>query len=381
MQHSKPSTKSKKAKLTGFVAVEFLIYATLTIVVATVFAKILSTVTGQQINKRNADYQREVATAAREYVKRNFATLLATPSTTAITVATLRSANLLPAGFSNTLPTGQTPCVLVARTSLTELQAMVTTEGASLGEGNLAQIAAQLDAEGGYVDPAITSSFRAKSTTDTFNIDLAPYRTTSCSGTAVAQGGLASRLFFADTTYPPPFLRTDPDPTSPSGSLMSTTLNMGGNPITNVSNLTATGNVTAPCFVPPSDPSKFVCPAANSVIKNLFITDRSTTLPIKDMIGNMLERLPVEIDMSTAPAGAQFVSFPTGAEACPTGATPRIYPSIVKTQMTIQGTTTTYHVDKSTVAGGWVVGIYDTASTAQTFGKVVARILCDITGL
>lgn len=363
----------------------------------------------QLTNTQVADYQRQVAKAAKTYILKNSATILATTSATTalpITVATLKAANLLTVGFGAVNSANQTPCVIVLQPTAGNLNAVLTTEGQPLPLRRLNDIAGQLAGEGGYVDPKSVIPF-AKSNAKTFNFDLTPYRSVSCSGTPVTQGGLSARLSFADIAIPPPFIYRDPVPGNPNASTMNNTLNMGGNPITNVSTIALSGNVTAPCFVSPTNPADLVCPSGNSnintltaqqittkrmtdlddptkfidpsgtsVLKDVFITDRTVGISVKSLLPNVVTYDGYDINMATS-GGPQIVPFPP----CQGVNKELIHVSIKKAQMTLNGVSVTHHVDATAGGAGWTVGIYDSLGVPQASGIVSVVLSCNYKGV
>jgi prepilin-type N-terminal cleavage/methylation domain-containing protein len=393
----------------GFSLIEMLLVLALISVAITYQLRDVQRTTDALANTRIAAHQREVSRAAKNYIKANWAAILASATSSVpavITVQQLVTANFLPSGFSTTNVAAQTACVQVLQPTAGSLNAVVLTEGAALQRGRMIDVALQLGAEGGYVDPDQASPLRALGAARTFDFALTAFTTTSCSGTPVAAGNLVSRLFFSDVALPPPYLYNVPVAGQPGANTMTTNLNMGGNDITNINTISLTGNVRSPCLVDPVQPTFLVCPAGNSsintltantitaskmtdldnplyvvdpsstsVFKDAVITDRSVNLSLKDMLPNVVMFDDGELTLTGT---AAIVAAPV----CKTTSLQRIFLSVRKTQMDLDGVSVALHVDATPLGGnGWLVGTFDSRGNPVNQGVIAWQTGCNNKGL
>lgn len=211
------------------------------LVLATLVAAGVATLTGRLLEdlrrQHAAGYQQRFAAAAALYLRANQAALYqaAAGGTVPIGLAQLKAAGagFLPAGFSDTNPYGQTPCLLVRRAGAA-LTALAASEGGeAIADVALAYIAAHAGAGGGFIklDPAAPGP-AAGGAFGSWRLDaaaLAGYTSSNCSGTAAAGGRLASALFAdAGAALPTDFLYRGAVPGRPELNQMNTPLRMAG---------------------------------------------------------------------------------------------------------------------------------------------------------
>jgi hypothetical protein len=215
-----------------------------------------------------ASYQAKVSEAAASYIKVNYQTLQALGSTTkTVTMTDLVSGNFLDPSTATTNSYGQEPCLMVRVTTVAGQllpQALLITQkktGSSAIPGKQLAYAASLSPNGGSLaledDPASTTTPKGKQVSakgaysnwkivlKDSNNALKNFNGTSCT---IDPGHLATLVTWgaAGTGAGAPtgtsdFLYRNAVAGVPSANKMGTTLDMGGNDITNVKNLTVTG--------------------------------------------------------------------------------------------------------------------------------------------
>ena len=364
--------------------------------------------------------------AAKRYVTLNNPTLLttATASTAVrINVANLTAAGFLTSSFNPVNPSAQTICGAVLQAVPGQLTLAVVTEGTALAESTLANIGAQLGAEGGFVIPG--SPLSARGNGKTFVVpDITPYRTVNCSGTPVAAGGLFLFDPRKDQSFPPPFLYSSNVAGNPLANSMFTTLNMTNNNIDAVNTLTAntlnattvnattintTGNVRAACLEDVTNPLFKVCPAnqstlnnldavnirtteirdlddptyrlnpnGTSIIRNTVVTDKSSVIALSDFLPNIVLKAQFDIDVGAA-GGPIFVGRPTCSAFAVNS--PQILAVPKQAQMILDGISIKLRVDVAPTAGGWNVGMFDGAANPLTVGIISIQLFCDNSGV
>ncbi len=145
-----------------------------------------------------AIWHQTLNTASAAYIKDNYASIVASagPATpVVISVATLKAGNYLPASFSTTNAYGQTGCALVIEPAVNRLEALVVGEGGrTLNEFDAGPIAAEIGSAGGF----IYSATNARGSYNGWDVAIAPFVGSSCSGTAATTGRIASMLWFVD---------------------------------------------------------------------------------------------------------------------------------------------------------------------------------------
>ena len=161
--------------------------------------------------QQSAHHQAQIVEATRSYLAANAALVTSQTPTAAtvlpVTLAQLRAAGLLPAGFSDLNPYGQGSCVLVRRPAPINpanprhrFDALVVTTGAQvIPAKDLPAIAMQVGDGGGHIVGATPGIARGAS----WQIDTDPFRGVSCSGGAAALlgnaadvGHLVSNVFY-----------------------------------------------------------------------------------------------------------------------------------------------------------------------------------------
>ena len=126
-------------------------------ILATVTTGIVA-LTNQQSEKTKASvvalHTKMVGTAAAEYIKENYSTILSTATTTQpvlIRVSDMISSGKLQAGFNPKNARGQDTCVLVLKQSATNLTSLLVTEGGEvIDDLSLGQIASEIGAAGSH---------------------------------------------------------------------------------------------------------------------------------------------------------------------------------------------------------------------------------------
>jgi len=197
-----------------------------------------------RINSQNyqiaAQQQQQIADAAAKYLKDNFSTVYAWAGTTTpatITPAMLRNSNYLPSGFADANAFGQTFVVLARRVANNQLESIVlTTGGQTLDEVATREIAENLGAPGGFVPVANTGILQG--VRGGWSLALSNY------GVNPGAGHTASALFLQDGTLANDYLYRNAIAGKPELNRMNTTLNMGGNDLTNAANITASGTAS-----------------------------------------------------------------------------------------------------------------------------------------
>ncbi len=221
----------------GFGLVEMLGALALATLVAAGVATLTARLLDDLRRQHAAGYQQRFAAAAALYLRANQAALYqqAAGGTVAVGLAALKAAGagFLPAGFSDTNPYGQTPCLLVRRAGAA-LSALAASEGGeAIGDAALAYIAAHAGAGGGAIklDPTAPGP-AASGAFGSWRLDaaaLAAYTNRSCTGTAAAGGRLASALFAdAGAALPTDFLYRGAVPGRPELNQMNAPLRMAG---------------------------------------------------------------------------------------------------------------------------------------------------------
>lgn len=246
--------------------------AGLTLLEVLVSLGILATVTtgivalsNQQSEKTKASvvalHTKMVGTAAAEYIKENYSTILSTATTTKpvlIRVSDMISSGKLQAGFNPKNARGQDTCVLVLKQSATNLTSLLVTEGGEvIDDLSLGQIASEIGAAGGGIYSTAAGNIRGSM--GGWNTAIGAFANPNhlgqkCSGAAgniaLTAGHPVMALWFADSQDVSATLYRDSVPGNPSLNTMGTAIKMGGNNIdnagsVNATNVAATGNITA----------------------------------------------------------------------------------------------------------------------------------------
>lgn len=225
----------------GFGALETMIVLMIATLAAVGAAQQWMLYVDRQTNQAAAGQMTLIAEAASQYIKDNYATVLANASPAApavITAAMLRNTGYLPTNFADQNAYGQDYSVLALEPLANKLQTLIVTRnGQAINELYLIDIAKQIGAKGGYVSSlntgAATGSFGGWTTA------LAPY------GVSPGGGHLAIALFFEDGALVNDYLYRNAIPGQPNLNRMNTAIDMGGNNLNNTNVVSAqAANIT-----------------------------------------------------------------------------------------------------------------------------------------
>lgn len=229
------------ARQRGFIAIEMLFGLIALAMIASTGLNLMARHMDSLNYQIAADQQQQVAEAAAQYLKDNFAAVYAAAGPTApvtITPAMLRNTHYLPASFADTNAFGQTFAVLARRVAANQLESVVlTTGGETIDEIGTREIAENLGAPGGFIptsDPGIVQGVRGG-----WQLALSNY------GMNPGVGHTASALFLQDGTLANDYLYRNAIPGRPELNRMNTTLDMGGQDIVNAASITASEDVSA----------------------------------------------------------------------------------------------------------------------------------------
>jgi prepilin-type N-terminal cleavage/methylation domain-containing protein len=208
--------------------------------IASVLLVGLSSMIGDSIDElkeqQTALQQAQVVAAASRYVAANYSDLVAATgggALTAVTVAQLKTAGFLPAGFAATNPYGQSACVLVRQPTPGRLDALVAGYGGSaIPDRAIAAVAMMAGQGGGYVSAAQPGIARGSS----WELVTTAYQGVACAGTTVLDGAaahdgghLVSGLFYdGPGQLSTDFLYRDTVPGRPQLNQMNTALGFAG---------------------------------------------------------------------------------------------------------------------------------------------------------
>lgn len=210
-------------------------------ILATVTTGIVA-LTNQQSEKTKASvvalHTKMVGTAAAEYIKENYSTILSTATTTQpvlIRVSDMISSGKLQAGFNPKNARGQDTCVLVLKQSATNLTSLLVTEGGEvIDDLSLGQIASEIGAAGGGIYSTAAGNIRGSM--GGWNTAIGAFANPNhlgqkCSGAAgniaLTAGHPVMALWFADSQDVSATLYRDGVPGNPSLNTMNTPIIMG----------------------------------------------------------------------------------------------------------------------------------------------------------
>lgn len=210
-------------------------------ILATVTTGIVA-LTNQQSEKTKASvvalHTKMVGTAAAEYIKENYSTILSTATTTQpvlIRVSDIISSGKLQAGFNPKNARGQDTCVLVLKQSATNLTSVLVTEGGDpIDDLSLGQIASEIGAAGGGIYSIAAGNMRGSM--GGWNTAIGAFANPNhlgqkCSGAAgnitLTAGHPVMALWFADSQDVAATLYRDEVPGNPSLNTMNTPIIMG----------------------------------------------------------------------------------------------------------------------------------------------------------
>lgn len=195
----------------GFSLLEVLGALAIGVIMTAGLSAIINTSIEDTKGQQAALYQAQVVAATAKYISTNYGTLVTKDIDTTpevIKLDILKTDGFLAANFGPMNAYGQTPCVLVLKTTKIKagvptplLNALIVTEGGTpIRDVDIASVAAQSGQGGGYISQAEPNVARgaynswnlSASTTPT----LANFLSRNCSGTAATSGNLASALFY-----------------------------------------------------------------------------------------------------------------------------------------------------------------------------------------
>jgi len=183
-------------------------------------------------------HTKTVGDAATQYIKDNYAALLA--ASTAATPALIRVSDLiaqgnLPSGFAATNPSSHSTCVLVLEPTAGQLMGLVLTEGGNaIDDLTLGQVAATIGGAGGGLYSTAPTTARGAMGNYSFLVGAfgnPNHLNQRCDGTAgnvtVAAGHPVMALWFADGAAGAATLYRDSVPGQPGMNTMNTPILMG----------------------------------------------------------------------------------------------------------------------------------------------------------
>jgi hypothetical protein len=306
-----------------------------------------------------------VVTAAKRYIKANANTMLSTATATTpvvVSVATLRTFGALPTGFSAVNAYGQTACVLVLQPTAGNLQAVVVTEGGTAQlRSRLNNAAWVMGAEGGIINPDITSPPTAQGPFGSFTINLTNYVNGNCSGTAASPGRLAAALVFDSSALLADFLYRYQVPGYPEANQMNTAIDM------NTQNINNGNDFVARRFVDANNDTFLLDPNGTSNLSVVNFVDgkvstRSSTVNLSSYLANYVHKANyIQNNNTTVPK-------PT----CPDSGTTNI-DVLPQRNLTTDGYQIPAPTDNGTT---WTVRILDSASVLVPGATFLARTYC-----
>lgn len=199
-----------------------------------------------KVNRATADHDKQVVFAATQYIKDNYAAVLAnaTASTPAmITVPMLKSQypQMFATGFSANNPYAQTVTVRAYQPTAGTLDTIIVTSGGqAIGEGNMRKIAQLVGGAGGYISS--TNPNVANGTYGAWGPKTIP--------NSPGAGHMVYSLMFQNGSLVTDYLYRKAVPGRPELNQMNTAIDMGGNNVNNAATVNA---------------QKVVAPAGNSV--------------------------------------------------------------------------------------------------------------------
>ncbi|WP_185646294.1 shufflon system plasmid conjugative transfer pilus tip adhesin PilV [Burkholderia stagnalis] len=199
-----------------------------------------------KINRATADHDKQVVLAAAQYIKDNYAAVMAnatasTPAT--ITVPMLRSQypQMFATGFSTNNPYAQTVTVRAYQPTAGTLDTVVVTSGGqAISEGNMRKIAQLVGGAGGYISS--TNPTMANGIYGAWGPKTIP--------SSPGAGHMVYSLMFQNGSLVSDYLYRKVVPGHPELNQMNTAIDMGGNNINNAATVNA---------------QKVVAPAGNNV--------------------------------------------------------------------------------------------------------------------
>ncbi|RQR11270.1 shufflon system plasmid conjugative transfer pilus tip adhesin PilV [Burkholderia stagnalis] len=202
-----------------------------------------------KLNRATADHDKQVVLAAAQYIKDNYATVIASATATTpatITVPMLQSQypQMFATGFSVKNPYGQTVTAQAYQPTAGTLDTIIVTSGGqTISEGNMRKIAQLIGGAGGYV-----SSTNPNVANGVYGA-WGPKTIPTTPGTPGA-GHMVYSLMFQNGSLVSDYLYRKAVPGHPELNQMNTAIDMGGNNLNNAATVNA---------------QKVVAPAGNNV--------------------------------------------------------------------------------------------------------------------
>jgi prepilin-type N-terminal cleavage/methylation domain-containing protein len=233
-------------KQRGFTLVEMMVVLILIGLSSVAITRYLERDTMRQVEASVAQHGLQVAEAASAWTKDNYATVIA--NTTAggsnfytLTIETLKTSAYLPPSFNELSPIGQTYSIRFRQPTagtIAGLMVATTSVGEAPDDISIRRMARQMGAPGGFVEaarPVGTPNSQIDGALGAWTVDASAWGWTSIPG-----GSLAYSLFFSQAESTGDFVYRRPVPGRPELNRMEAPLDMGGQPITNVGELTVT---------------------------------------------------------------------------------------------------------------------------------------------
>ena len=226
----------------GFSMVEMIMALAIMGVVIAGSARMTEQYMGDTKNQIAAKQLQDVIAASKQYIKDNYAAVVATAtpvSPATITVATLVSDNYLPSGFSATNAFGQTMETRALEPVANQITAVtVTSGGTAINDIDLGSIAASIGSMGGSVRS--TSSTTLTGAMGGWSIPLADY------GVTPGAGHLGGAIWFdVNGGVISDYLYRNAVPGHPEANRMNTVLDMGGFRVTALQSIAVIGSACA----------------------------------------------------------------------------------------------------------------------------------------
>ena len=226
----------------GFSMVEMIMALAIMGVVIAGSARMTEQYMGDTKNQIAAKQLQDVIAASKQYIKDNYAAVVATAtpvSPATITVATLVSDNYLPSGFSATNAFGQTMETRALEPVANQITAVtVTSGGTAINDIDLGSIAASIGSMGGSVRS--TSSTTLTGAMGGWSIPLADY------GVTPGEGHLGGAIWFdVNGGVVSDYLYRNAVPGHPEANRMNTVLDMGGFRVTALQSIAVIGSACA----------------------------------------------------------------------------------------------------------------------------------------
>lgn len=236
-----PNQRALPRKSMGFTLLETLFVLALSLVITAAGTKYVVRHTENMANKAAADHLQMVSKAANEYARANHGAIMTTLSgspTATVSVATLKAQGYLPASVSVNNNYNQTYSIRFVQSGPDAFEGVVVTQGGeTVSDINKRKIAQALGAAGGYVDPDTAGTLTGSH--DAWTRPVADFGLTP--GDAELAYGLFVEASVAAAAPESEALSRTAVAGKPELNQMQTALDMSGNNVANVGQLTATG--------------------------------------------------------------------------------------------------------------------------------------------